>query len=739
MKVICLGNYPPRQCGISTFTENLVKAILNAANIHSVSIEMEIIAMNDNNNTYTYPSIVKHVICENIMEEYILMADIINYSGAKLCLLQHEFGIYGGESGVLLLALLRRIKIPIVSTFHTVLQIPTFHQFEVMKKIAAYSSQIVVMNNLAIKFLVEIYHVSLEKITRIEHGVPDFELNKNKLIPPPTYWNNRKVILTFGLIGRSKGIETAIKALPEIVSKHPEVLYVVLGKTHPHVIQNAGEEYREFLFLLVKELNLEANIVFINEYISELELMSYLRAADLYVTPYLNKAQITSGTLSYAVSGGCAVISTPYWHAEELLADDRGCLFDFGNYRQLAGIVNQLLDNPDLLVQLQQKAYDYGKTISWPIIGKEYLDLFNTAIAQVSKTDLLRNKELAINYPEFDITHLKRLTDDTGLLQHARTSVPNYKAGYCLDDNARAIIVCIAAWNKTNDQVYLDLLNRYLSYISYMQHSDGSFTNYMTYERTLLDETSDDAYGRTFWALGYLIRFAPINSIFHLGLELFEHSLPLLNNLTYARGYANCIFGLYHYAKRFPDQEKYLKLLQVLSDQLCDKFIQHKSKKWSWFENSITYDNGLLPAALYRAYEISGNNRYLEIADESRIFLESKCFRENWLSLIGNLKWLHLENIYEYELFAQQPIDAMAMVLLYESAWEATGNKAYIEKLRLSFDWFFGKNDLDITLFDSESKGCNDGIEAFNINRNQGAESNIAYLISWLVAEPFVR
>ena len=430
------------------------------------------------------------------------------------------------------------------------------------------------------------------------------------------------------------------------------------------------------------------------------------------------------------------MISTPYWHAEELLADGRGHLFDFGNYNQLSEIVNQLLDEPDSLLQLQQKAFAYGKTISWTLIGKEYLDLFNSTL-RLGQNEAIKNISLEINYPEFEISHLKHLTDDVGLLQHAKASVPYYKAGYCLDDNARALIICIAAWNRTNDQVYLDLMNRYLAYITYMQQKDGSFANYMTYEHTLINDTSEDAFGRAFWALGYLVRFAPNNSFFHLGLELFERSLLQLENINYARGYANCIFGLYHYAKRFPDQEKYLKLLQKLSDLLCEKFLAHKRENWSWFEDILTYDNGLLTSALYRAYEISGNKKYLRVADESRVFLESKCFRCGWLSLIGNRKWLRFDE--DYEMFAQQPVDAMAMVLLYESAWEATGKIEHAAKLRLSFDWFFGKNDLDISLFDPESKGCSDGIEEFNINLNQGAESNIAYLISWLVAEPYTR
>ncbi len=737
MKIICLGNYPPRQCGIATFTENLVEAILYAADVHAISIEMEVIAMNDLGKNYSYPPIVKQVIHHNVADDYIKMATYINASGAELLLLEHEFGIYGGESGLLLLALLRRLKIPVVTTLHTVLQKPSYHQLEVMKKIAAYSSQIIVMNKLAISFLADIYHVPHGKISRIQHGVPDFELFIDKLLPAPVTWSNRTVMLTFGLIGRSKGIETVLKALPYVVDKHPELLYVVLGKTHPHVIQNSGEEYREFLFSLVKQLGLESNVVFINEYVSELELMSYLKHADIYVTPYLNKAQITSGTLSYAVSGGCAVLSTPYWHAEELLADGRGRLFDFGNYLQLSTAVNLLINTPDALVQLQRSAYNYGKTITWPIIGKEYLALFDVVINGFQAKDLYEKRHPEIQYPEFDISHLKRLTNDCGLLQHARTCVPYYKAGYSLDDNARAIVLCLAAWNKTKDQVFIDLLIKYLSYVTYMQQKDGSFKNYMTIERTLIDDTSDDAYGRTMWALGHLIRFAPNNSVFQLGLELFELSVPQLDNLTYARGYANCIIGLYHYVKRFPDQEKYLKLLQELADRLCEKYKQHKRENWRWFEDTMTYDNGLLPAALYLAHEMSGNTTHLEVAEESRIFLESKCFREEWLSLIGNQKWLRLDQ--EYTIFAQQPVDAMAMVILYKSAWKATRNPAFIEKLLLSFDWFFGKNDLDISLFDPESKGCNDGIEEFNINRNQGAESNIAYLISWLIAEPFLR
>lgn len=693
--------------------------------------------MNDGDNSYAYPPIVTRVIRSQVLNDYVEMAASINDSSAELLLLQHEFGIFGGESGVLVLALLRRLRIPIVSTFHTVLQQPTFHQLEVLKRVAAYSSRIIVMNGMAVNFLTDIYDVPREKIIRIEHGTPDFDGFANCLPPRSPAWLNRRVLLTFGLIGRSKGIETAIRAMPTVVARHPNVLYVILGQTHPHVVRYSGEEYRDYLTHLVAELHLEQHVTFIDEYVSELVLMAHLKAADIYLTPYLNQAQITSGTLSYAVSGGCAVVSTPYWHAQELLADGRGCLFDFGNHRQLAGIINHLLDTPAALAELQQQARHYGKTIAWPLIGSQYVAILQAVIAQSSMAGANLQEPPVRKIPAFDVTHLKRLTDDTGLLQHARISVPFYEAGYSIDDNARAIVVCLAAWHRSHDAVYLALLDKYLAYVIAMQRKDGSFANYMTYGRTIVDETSDDALGRSVWALGYLIRYAPTDAIFQLGLEYFDQSLPQFVSLRYARGYANCIFGLYHYLKRFPDQERLLKLLQGLADQLCDMFIRHQRDNWSWFEDAMTYDNGLLPAALYRAFEITGNRRYCQIAEESRLYLESKCFKLPWLSIIGNRKWLHRES--EAEIYAQQPVDAMAMILLYESAWDATGDRAHIDRLLLVFDWFFGSNDLNLGLYDAESKGCNDGIEEFNINRNQGAESNLAYLMSWLVAEPFFR
>jgi len=732
MKIICIGNYPPRQCGIATFTENLVKAITDAAYKSNTELVMEVIAMNDGLSNYDYPSLVTYSIPDQVTEAYIAAADYINNSGAQLLLLQHEFGIFGGESGVLLLALLRRVNIPIVSTFHTVLDKPNFHQKEILKQIARYSSRIVIMNSIAVGMLEDICKVLPEKILQVEHGVPDYEAFAHDIIAPPASWESRKIMMTFGLIGRSKGIETVIKALPAIVASHPEVLYVVMGKTHPNVIRHSGEEYREYLQELVNKSGLEKHVMFMNQYLSELELMSLLKAAEIYVTPYLNKAQITSGTLCYAVSSGCAVFSTPYWHAEELLKDGKGELFGFGRHDELAGKIIQCLDHPEKLRSMQQKALEHGKTITWPKIGKAYLDVFAQAISN-PKSGLTMKQ----NYPEFSIIHLKRLSDSTGILQHALGTIPSFQHGYSLDDNSRAMLVVTKAFKDNPDPVYLELITVYFSNLLLMWQKDDGFRNFLTYDKKMTeDDSSDDSLGRSIWALGYLIRYAPTDSLFQTAMEVFHNSLHLIDGLQYARGYANCVFGLFHYSRRFPDQERFLHMINRIANVLCLRFEQHNRDHWHWFEDTLTYDNGLIPAALYLAYSLTGNEEHLRIAEKSRIFLEEKCFRKPWLSLIGNRKWLRFDS--DYELFAQQPVDAFAMIIMYKSAWLTTRNPEHIHKLIQTYHWFLGDNDLNICVYDENTGGCNDGIESTNINRNQGAESTISWLLSQLIAKPFL-
>ena len=453
MKIAYLSSYTPRECGIATFNYNLIRAI-NAGNPDG-SLKGFVVAMNDSDDfeEYDYPTEVKFKVRQEHQKDYIKAAEYINNSDVGACIIQHEFGIYGGESGVYLLPLIERLNKPLITILHTVLREPSFMQQIIIREIAKQSSKIVVMSRRAVDFLKNIYNIPEEKIQLIEHGVPHLEPAENNPVKNLPSFKNKRVLFTFGLISRNKGLETVIKALPAIVENHPDVMYVVLGNTHPGVRKNSGEEYRDSLKKLAKSLDVEEHLTFINQFVSEEELHNYLTACDIYVTPYLNEAQITSGTLSYAVGSGAAVISTPYWHAQELLEQGRGILFDFKDFESLAVSVNELLDNPHKLEELKKNAFAYGLKLRWPAIGSEYTALLQDSIAQPQS---LKNKARhVIDYeiiPEFNLTHVRRLTDDTGIVQHAKYGIPNLKEGYCLDDNSRALIMALMAYEQNKSK-----------------------------------------------------------------------------------------------------------------------------------------------------------------------------------------------------------------------------------------------------------------------------------------------
>ena len=735
MKIVVVGNYPPRRCGIATFTENLVNAILLGNQEEKDNIQIEVIAMNDANKHYNYPAIVKRIINENDKKSYLKAANYINESSATLCLLQHEYGIFGGNSGILLLGLIKALKIPLVSTFHTILEHPNFHQREVLKSIAAHSSRIVVMCNKAVPLLKNIFDVDVKKINVIEHGVPDFE----ELLKPdpikPKKWANRKVIITFGLLNRNKGIETVLRSLPMVIDKHPEVLYVVLGKTHPNVVKEHGEEYRESLAKITKQLNLENHIEFLDQYVSEKDLASTLSLADIYITPYLNKEQITSGTLSYAMGAGLAVVSTPYWHAEEALSDGLGRFFDFYDYHQLTAVLNSLLDDEGTINELKEKAKNFASRYSWPLVGNKYRQL----LFNVTKNAIQYMQEVntAPKIPPFSFKAIGRLTTQMGILQHAQGIVPLYKEGYSLDDNVRAILVSQMASDRFHKEKYQTYLIKYLSFLLLMHREDGMVNNMLSYYNQIIDaKLSEDTFGRSLWALGYLIHTAN-DSIFRIAHTLYHSSIQNIEHLNHSRGLANTIFGVFHYIRKFPDQIEQIDKLTLLADKLCQHYELHNISRWNWFDPEITYDNGLLPAALYLAYQVTHNDRYLAIANEATTFIEDICFDNGYLSLVGNKTWS--SNAKHKSEVGQQPLDATAMVILYDAQYKTLKKDRSIELLKKSFLWFFGENDLNIPLYDAQNKGVYDGMEEFEVNLNQGAESNITYLMAWLIAEPYFK
>jgi len=732
MKIVYIGTYPPRRCGIGTFTKNLFNSTVTNDKESKNPVDGYVIAMNDNDQNYSYPKEVKLTIRQEHQRDYLEAVKFINISGADVCVLEHEFGIYGGQNGIFILSLLHRLKIPLIVTLHTILKDPSYHQKSILKEVCKIASKVVVMSKKAIEFLIDIYNVDKDKIALIEHGVPDLQFSQEES-KKEFKLENKKLLLTFGILSRNKGIETVIKALPKLVKKHPNVLYLVLGKTHPNIIRSSGEEYRNYLQHLVKSLNLEDYVLFINEFINQEELFKYLSASDIYITPYLNEAQITSGTLSYAVGVGSAVISTPYWHASELLANGRGRLFNFNDSKELSKILMELLEHPSVMKELRKNALDYGRTITWPKQGDKYVALIQEILNKEPK--LLINKKISIDpllMPTFSLDHIKCMTDDTGIIQHAKFGIPNLKEGYCLDDNARALLMVLMAYNQGKNRSSLSLAPIYLSYINYMQNSDGTFRNFMNFNRNVVDEVgSEDSFGRTIWALGYLLGNAPNDAYYQTGKFIFFKAAPNFEKLESIRGIANTIIGISYYLENKSSDVSMIETLKHLSYKLIKHYRENSSEDWKWFEQIFTYDNGILPLALLHSAKILNNSELAEIAIESMNFLTKITLKDGYLSIIGNEKWYRKGQ--EKSLYAQQPVDALAMILMFHQAYYLTKDKEYLTKLFTCFMWFMGENDIGMNLFDYETQGCCDGFDKNGVNRNQGAESSLSYLISHLI------
>jgi len=739
MKIVYIGTYPPRECGIATFTMNLYKSMVtNSALVPESNmlkedtIEGFIVAINDHDQTYNYPEEVKLTIRQEHQRDYLEAVKFINLSGADVCILEHEFGIFGGQNGLYILPLIHRLQIPLIVTLHTIVKNPSYNEKAVLQQICKMAHKVVVMSNKAIELLSSIYDVDINKIVFIEHGVPDIQFSQEQS-KKEFKLENKKLLLTFGILSRNKGIETAIKSLPKIIEKHPEVIYIVLGKTHPSVLRHAGEEYRNYLHLLVKTLNLRDHVVFINKFIGQKELFKYLSASDIYITPYLNEAQITSGTLSYAVGVGSVVLSTPYWHALELLAEGRGRFFNFNDSDELSDILLDLLANPDTTKEIRKKAYDYGRTITWPKSGDKYIKLTKQILSEKPQINIKAESLIdPLLLPHFSLAHIKRLTDDTGIIQHAKFGIPNLKEGYCLDDNARALLMVLMTYRQTKDTLALNLAPIYLSYIHYMQNEDGSFRNFLSFNRNFLDEIgSEDSFGRSIWALGYLIGNAPNDAYYQTGKLVFFDALPNIEKLQSIRGIANTMLGISYYLKANPSDESIIGILRNLAGKLITHYEKNSSPEWNWFESLLAYDNGILPLALLHAAEILDDDKIKNIALESMDFLTGITLKDGYLSIVGNENWYKKGS--KQSMFAQQPIDALAMILMYHQAFHLTKKKHYLENLFSCFMWFMGENDLRMSLFDFETKGCCDGLENYGVNRNQGAESSLAYLISHLI------
>ena len=733
--IALIGDFLPRQCGIATFTTDLLEAL----SVESSESNCYAVVMNDVPEGYPYPPQVRFEVSDKRLPDYQLAADFLNVNKVDVVCVQHEFGIYGGNHGSYLLTLLRSLRMPVVTTLHTVLTEPKQGQRSVIEEISRISDRLVVMSHKARNILHEVYGVPEEKIVQIHHGIPDLPFVDPNFFKDQFGVEGQKVILTFGLLSPGKGMEYMIDALPEIVRFHPETVYIILGATHPHVKKEQGESYRLFLQRRARELNVENHVIFHNRFVDLKELCEFLGAADIYVTPYLNKEQIVSGTLAYALGAGKAVISTPYWYAEEMLSDGRGRLVPFRDPEALAAEVIDLLDNEVERHAMRKRAYSFCREMIWKEVARRYLDVFMEVEQKrlhhprpVSQAKSLKSQPLELPQPKFD--HLLRLTDDVGLLQHAKFIVPLREHGYCTDDNARALIAVLMAYDLVPDSSRLhELACRYLSFLCHAFNQEKNrFRNFMGYDRRWLEEVgSEDSHGRAVWGLGEAVALAESADIRDAARGVFEKALPALTEFTFPRTWSFALGGIHAYLTRYSGDSKVRRVRKILADKLFEKYKQNATDEWPWMEDRLTYANGKIAQALIFC------GRYMDRTEMLRAGLRSL----EWLMEIqtdpkghfvpvGNNGWYPRGG--SKARFDQQPIEALDMIEACRDAYDATNDSRWAFHAQRCLEWFLGRNDLNAPLYNHKTGGCCDGLNADGPNRNQGAESTLVCFLSML-------
>ncbi|MHC5073908.1 MAG: glycosyltransferase [Planctomycetota bacterium] len=727
-KVAFVSSYLPRKCGIATFTSDLIQNVRTAA---KGDFEPLVVAMRSE-SSLKYDDPVKFEIRQNVKKDYISAADFINFSHVDLISVQHEFGLFGGEAGSYLNLLLKRLNAPIITTLHTILDEPETNYYNSLVNVCKASHKIITMNERGVDMLRDIYGIPEYKIELIPHGIPDLPFVDNYYYKHKFGMEGRRTILTFGLLSKNKNIEVMLEAVPEIIKVEPNVLYVVLGMTHPSVLKNDGESYRFSLQHMVKDLGLQDHVIFHNRFVNEAELRNFLCAADIYVTPYLNKEQLTSGTLAFAVGTGKAVVSTPYWAAEELLAEGRGKLVPFGESTKIAEAIIEILKDDSLFYNLRRKSYEYGRSRTWPKIGQTYWKMFKSkdlpTRTTFEKATSLIEQTSSIELPEPSLRHLERLTDGTGLYQHAKYTIPHRKHGYCTDDNARAVIAMIKYYSQYPEPIALRLFNIYLSFIINAQTENGAVRDFMHFDRSWLeDEPRNDAFGRELWAFGAIMANPPSLSYISIIKDAFDKSVQHVPEQS-LRGMAYSIFGMNDYLTQFPGASDIKRKFVIAADKLSDMYEQNSSPDWRWFENILAYDNAVLPQALFLAGQTFNDDRYNQIAKESCDFLLEQIFNGEYFSFIGCNGWYRQGE--QKAQFDQQPINTASTIMMLRTAYDVTEERRYLILQRKAFDWFLGENDIHVPLYDFRTKGCCDGLMAGGVNENQGAESTLCFLLS---------
>ena len=736
--IIFVADYVPRQCGIATFTSDLCRGV---AGHSATGYRCGVVAINDIPEGYRYDATVCFEVREAVQADYRQAAEFINISDAEVVCLQHEYGIFGGRSGSHVLAMLSRLRRPLVTTLHTVLNAPTEDQKRVLTDVCRLSSRVIVMAKRAVKFLREIYEVPAEKIVLVPHGIPDVPFVDPAFYKDKFGVEGRELILTFGLLSPGKGIEYVIQALPAVTKRYPKVVYMIVGATHPHVRRESGEEYRARLQRMARELGVDDNVIFQNRFVEQSELCEFLCAADIYVTPYLSETQIVSGTLAYALGTGNPIISTPYWYAQEVLAEDRGRLVPFQDHQAIAEQLLDLLDNDLQRDAMRKRAYQYSREMVWSAVGERYLEVFAQVQQQPINPSLVARPDLAhspssYELPEIDFRHLRALTDDTGILQHSLFATPDPRYGYTTDDNARALIVAATYWHQTSDETILPLLHRYLSFLSHaLDRETGRFRNVMNYNRTWAEAMgSEDSHARALWGLGMCIAACRQEPIVGLATRLLERGLSVVDTFVSPRAWAFVIVGIHAYLQRFGGDSDAKRCRAILAERLYRHFADHMTDEWPWCEDVVTYANAKLPHALLMSGKWMFRSEMIEAGERSlRWLLEIQTAPGGQLSIIGTEGWFPRDA--HRARFDQQPIEAHALIDACIEAYNVTGGGFWLDCARRCFNWFLGQNDIQTPLYDFTTGGCRDGLHSDRVNRNQGAESLVAWLMSLLLMQ----
>lgn len=732
--IALVGSYVPRRCGIATFTKDVYDSLKTASEKSAITV----LAMDDEKDTYPYPEEVRFQIREQEEGDYPMAAELLNINQVDVTFLQHEYGIFGGRDGNLALNFMRRLRMPIIVTLHTVLEKPTPGQEKILRSIAEIADKLVVMSEKGRQFLLDIYDTPADKIAFIPHGIPDLPFTDSSFFKDQFGLEGRMVMLTFGLLSPGKGIETVLHAMPKLIRRHPGLTYVILGATHPGVLRHEGDAYRNKLERLVEQLDLKDHVTFHNRFVPLDELCRYIGAADLYVTPYLNPAQIASGTLAYACGAGKAVLSTPYWYAEEMLAEDRGILFPFGDSETLAERIDFLLRTPTERDAMRKRAYLYGRKMVWSEVGRQYLKLGEQVVARRREEPRKISPRPAVGadnkaIPRIDLRHVHALTDDTGMYQHAVYTIPDRSHGYCTDDNARALIAVLRHYELRRQDSVLPLAYTYLAFLhSAFDPESLRFRNFLSYDRHWLEKKgSEDSHARAVWALGEAVALAPNESILGYTTRLFNAALPSVEKFSAVRSWSFALIGIHAYLEKFGGDTHVRRLRETLAQRLLRRFRDNASDDWPWCESILTYDNAKI------AHSLVLSGKWLEDAEMLETGLRAlewlftlQTGPEGFLNVIGCDGWFPRGE--EPARFDQQPVELMALADAAAEAYIQTGDRRWNRRIRLCLDWFLGRNLMGVPLYDFKTGGCRDGLNPQGANANQGAESTLAWLITLL-------